>query len=1025
MTDKLHFSDQDLENLFRTQLPSEEIPRAMAERIQKSVMAEVAVSLQKQRSRETVSTREHNWFDWIVDRFPRLQIGSSLALAGASALILLLLVQFGAQLIPNLRQLTQGPQTAQQPGDVAAVSTDQPQMPATSTPEPTSTPQLTGEPQIVETPTETPFVEPEPTTDNAQEGIAENSADAPEVALNLPTETPTETPVSANPENNVATTATSTVAPIATATPNDEGSPIGGDDEPAPTRVLPTDTPLPTRTPTAASPQGAIAQVPTATNTIVARNATPINTATNSPTPLPGMPTATKTNTPTPTATEPGATAAATATPTATQIREATETPTVTPTRENAPIPSVEPTLTTATPVKTATTPVKPTTTPTSAGGDLQPPSATPTSQPPATATPTATATATATATTVPPTFTPTLAPTFTPTPIINRQPDAADDSVQAVEDAQNVAIDPTINDSDPDGDALTVSIVAAPNNGSIVLQGNTILYTPKPNYFGDDVIAYAVRDQGGLQSIAYIYITVTPVNDAPVAGDEPEVKTNQGQAVTIDVLNNDSDLEGAPLTIILPTDDAAKPKNGTLEIQGSSIRYTPRVDFYGDDWFTYTVSDNGSQNAISNSARVTIKVNGAPTTGGDRAVTTNQGQAVTINLFDNARDPENASLTLVISAGRTAHGTVQPQGGGAVLYTPDNAYSGEDSFTYMVSDGQQNSASAKVNIKINGAPTAVDDPNITTNQGQTATINVLANDSDPEGTPLTVVLSSNRAAHGSLQIQNGAVVYTPDGGFFGEDSFTYVASDGRLNSNLAKVIVKVNGAPRASDEPNVVTNQGQAVTINVLNNDSDPENAPLTLVLSTNPLKTAHGTVQTQNGAILYTPDNGFIGEDSFTYMVSDGQMSSNPAKVTIRVNAQPTIETTPTTQAQVDIPYIYNVRFSDVDIGDILTIHLTSDTPSGWLDIAQTSNVSAVLSGTAQITGIHHVVLTVNDEVGGFATQTFDITVTAPPPPPPPPPPTDTPPPAGQTPPEPTTEPTAVTSPLPSPTAEPTTTP
>ncbi|MCB0141741.1 MAG: hypothetical protein KDE50_17680, partial [Caldilineaceae bacterium] len=74
MTDKFQFSDQDLENLFRTQLPSEDIPRAMAERIHKSVMAEVAVSLQKQGRKETVSTREHtSWFNWIADRFPRLQ----------------------------------------------------------------------------------------------------------------------------------------------------------------------------------------------------------------------------------------------------------------------------------------------------------------------------------------------------------------------------------------------------------------------------------------------------------------------------------------------------------------------------------------------------------------------------------------------------------------------------------------------------------------------------------------------------------------------------------------------------------------------------------------------------------------------------------------------------------------------------------------------------------------------------------------------------------------------------------------
>ncbi|MCB0095301.1 MAG: hypothetical protein KDE46_06240, partial [Caldilineaceae bacterium] len=288
----------------------------MAERIHKSVMAEVAVSLQKQGRKETVSTREHtSWFNWIADRFPRLQIGSSLALAGASALILLLLVQFGARLVPSLRELAQVPETSQK-GDVAAVTPGDPTATATPIPESTATDQPLVEAETVIAPTDAPIVEPDATVENTPEDVvAQPTENADEVAIALPSETPTETPDATNEQADMmAPTATLTALPTATAVVNEGDSPIGGDGEPAPTRVLPTDTPLPTRTPTASPTNGAIAQVPTATNTATPPGAT----ATNSPTPLPGTPTATATKTATPTATELQATAA-TATPTATR----------------------------------------------------------------------------------------------------------------------------------------------------------------------------------------------------------------------------------------------------------------------------------------------------------------------------------------------------------------------------------------------------------------------------------------------------------------------------------------------------------------------------------------------------------------------------------------------------------------------------------------------------------------------------------------------------------------------------------
>ncbi|MCB0092356.1 MAG: tandem-95 repeat protein, partial [Caldilineaceae bacterium] len=538
---------------------------------------------------------------------------------------------------------------------------------------------------------------------------------------------------------------------------------------------------------------------------------------------------------------------------------------------------------------------------------------------------------------------------------------------MEIAEDTQNVVIEPASNDVDPDGDQLTVTVGVPPNNGAIVQQGNTIIYTPNSNFFGEDVIAYAVHDPGGLQNIAYIHINVTPVNDAPVAVDDPNVKTNQGQAVTIDALSNDSDLEGASLSVILPADDASKPQNGTLEIQGSSIRYTPKADFYGEDRFTYTVSDGGAQNAISKPATVTIKVNGAPITGGDRTVTVNQGKAVTINLFENARDPEGAPLNLVLGVNGPANGTLQDLGGGSVTYTPNSTFSGEDSFTYMIGDGQQNSTAATVTIKVNGAPITGGDRTVTVNQGKTVTINLFENARDPEGAPLSLVTGPNGPANGSLQdLGGGSVAYTPNGTFSGGDSFTYMIGDGQQNSTAATVTIKVNGTPTTGGDRTVTVNQGKAVTINLFENARDPEGAPLNLVLGAN--GPANGTLQDLGGgSVTYTPNSTFSGEDTFTYMVNDGQVNSNPATVTIKVNAPPQIEDIPNQQSTVDKPFSYEVRFSDPDSSN-LTLSFSSNPPQNWLTIPQPGNGSAILSGIPRSgnEGVYHIAVTVVDGLG-----------------------------------------------------------
>ena len=162
----------------------------------------------------------------------------------------------------------------------------------------------------------------------------------------------------------------------------------------------------------------------------------------------------------------------------------------------------------------------------------------------------------------------------------------------------------------------------------------------------------------------------------------------------------------------------------------------------------------------------------------------------------------------------------------------------------------------------------------------------VLNNDFDPEGDAFEAVLVSD-ATNGTLALaSNGSFSYTPNDGFAGVDTFTYVATDAESSSNVATVTIRVNAAPVAENdaydaaEDNVLAVDA---TLGVLANDEDPNDDAMTATLVSGP---AHGSVElASDGSFTYTPEADFFGDDAFTYRASDGTIESNVATVTISV--------------------------------------------------------------------------------------------------------------------------------------------
>jgi VCBS repeat-containing protein len=274
---------------------------------------------------------------------------------------------------------------------------------------------------------------------------------------------------------------------------------------------------------------------------------------------------------------------------------------------------------------------------------------------------------------------------------------------------------------------------------------------------------------------------------------------------------------------------------------------------------------------------------------------------SVAVGDFNHNADPDLAVANF--NLGRVSV-LVGGAGGGFSGLTNFDAGSGSPSVAvrdfnrdgkpdFAVASFNSDTVSVRLNDTVtNQVPTATADT-YTTTEDTALTVNapgVLANDSDPDSSPLSAVLVSG-PSHGTLSLDaNGSFSYTPAADYDGTDTFTYVASDGTLESDQATVTITItaaNDGPTVADDA-YTTAEDTALTMatpGVLGNDSDPDGDPLSALLVSGP---GHGALALNaDGSFTYSPAADFTGSDSFTYRASDGSLASDPATVTLTVTA------------------------------------------------------------------------------------------------------------------------------------------
>jgi hypothetical protein len=453
---------------------------------------------------------------------------------------------------------------------------------------------------------------------------------------------------------------------------------------------------------------------------------------------------------------------------------------------------------------------------------------------------------------------------------------------------------------------------VATPANnfGVLLKTGETLGKTHQLN-------SKEIGTVGFRPGLSVTYVVPEPcaaiTNRAPMANPDFATTVN-GQSVIISPLPNDGDIDaGNTFTITAISGITA----GSATFTGTTITYTANINVSvpRTERLTYTITDN---NGATDQAYVYITVTNAPPSANKDLASTNSGTLVSIPVVtSNDNDPEGGSLTAPAITIAPKNGTATVVGN-TIEYTPGPGFTGKDTLVYQLCETAPGSCSpvvfcdtALVVITVNNRVPVANNDSKTILPCNANTINLIGNDTDPENGTLTVTnlsVLSNPAAGTLVNNNDGTVTFTPAVGFLGVVSFTYTVTDNGVTplvSAPATVTITVsspvNTAPTAMNDAEN-TNMDQKLYYSVRDNDTDPEDNPLTIpTITVAPL---HGTavVNPVNGQVEYTPNPGYFGTDVLTYSICD--IVSNP----VTCATSPGLCATATLTITIDVPNTTN---------------------------------------------------------------------------------------------------------------------
>ncbi|WP_025901436.1 Ig-like domain-containing protein, partial [Tatumella sp. UCD-D_suzukii] len=560
------------------------------------------------------------------------------------------------------------------------------------------------------------------------------------------------------------------------------------------------------------------------------------------------------------------------------------------------------------------------------------------------------------------------------------RTPPVAADDVAHPEKNSLVTGNVLTNDTDKNGDSLTVTQFTVNNQTltageSATISGVGVLtinadgaytFSPEIGYAGPVPTAtYTITNGQGTASATLSFTDI--IDNAPDAVDD-HATVQKNTTLSGNALGNDSDKDGDALTITDFTvnhqtfkagETATISGVGTLTFNaGGQYVFTPVKGYVGPvPAATYTVSDG----QLTSQATVYFSdiKNTAPIATNDHA-TTVENTPVSGNVLSNDTDQDGDSLTVTqytvagqtLTAGQTATlsgvGTLTIASNGDYTFTPVTGYTGPvPSANYTITDGQA-TASATLSFSAINTPPVANNDTAVAKENTAVSGNVLSNDTDKDGDTLTVTQftvdgqtvkageTATLSGVGTLTIgSDGKYTFTPVTGYTGAvPSATYTITDGQATSSATLSFSAINTPPVAENDT-ATTAKNSTTTGNVLTNDSDKDHDTLSVTTFTvnnqtlNAGETATisgvGTLTIgSNGDYSFTPVTGYTGAvPSANYTITDGQATASATLSFSNIVNTPPVAQDDTIAVQENTPATGNVLSNDSDKdGDTLTV-------------------------------------------------------------------------------------------------------
>jgi Ca2+-binding RTX toxin-like protein len=506
-----------------------------------------------------------------------------------------------------------------------------------------------------------------------------------------------------------------------------------------------------------------------------------------------------------------------------------------------------------------------------------------------------------------------------------NDGPVATSDSLTTAEDTALVisAADLIGNDTDADGDALSITGFTQPANGTLSDNGNgTFTFTPGQDFTGETSFTYTVADGNGGTATETVTLTVSNVVDAAQLTVTDAAGTEDGVTpLTIDA-QAVSDSDGITGITLSGVPDWAMLNKGTENPDGTwsltpadldGLAVVPDADASGtfDITVSVTTSDGIDSQVASDTLTVTVAgVADAPVVTATDAAG-DEDTAIALDLSAALTDTDGSeSLSITVqgvptgaslSAGTLANGvwTLAAADLAGLTLTPPENFNGEIALTIAATsteadtgDTATNTTSLTITVDaVNDAPEAVDGLSFRTVQGAPITIagaTLLDGATDADGDAVTIQSVGN-AENGTVVLNgDGSVTFTPDPGYFGPARFDITVTDGNGGTDVATVdIDSVDNEAPVTGADSFATQENAPILLSaaqLLQNDTDADGDTITL---TGVGDAVNGTVALVDGAVQFTPVDGFAGEASFTYTVSDGHGNSSVGTATVTVAA------------------------------------------------------------------------------------------------------------------------------------------